>query len=145
MTDDEILETVLRREGGFNDVSLDRGGPTNFGITIGTLSAWRKTPVTVDDVRRLTVEEAKAIYQTRYLRPFDGLDAALKPQVVDIAINSGVSQARRLLTIAQQQQDRAVGVQLTIERMLHYAAIVRADPTQAKFLVGWLRRACEFL
>lgn len=144
MSDDQILAGILQREGGFVNDPVDRGRCTNMGITIGTLREWRRQPVTCDDVRRLTEAEAREIYRARYLRPFDGIDAAIKPQVVDIAVNAGVSRARTLLALAHQS-DKPVGTALTIERLKHYARIVRADPTQSRFIVGWVSRACEFL
>lgn len=144
MTDTEILDAILRREGGYVDNKADRGRCTNRGITIGTLSEWRRHPVTCDDVRALTEDEARAIYQARYLKPFDGIEAAIKPQVVDIAVNSGVGRARALLALAEQS-DKPLGVALVIERLKHYGRIVKADTSQAQFINGWIARACEFL
>jgi hypothetical protein len=145
MTDDEILFRLLEAEGGFVNIPADRGGPTNLGITQATLSRWRGHDVSIDDVKQLTEKEARDIYRALYLKPFDGIDPELKPQVVDIAVNSGVQRARALLAKAQQQTARPVKVQLVIERLEHYASIVRANPSQAKFVVGWIRRACSFL
>jgi lysozyme family protein len=147
MSDDAILDGILRREGGFVNHKLDAGKATNFGITQATLSEWRGRPASVDDVRDMPVEEAKAIYRSRYIKPFDAmqLPAELKAQVVDIAVNSGVTTARGLLVRAQQQTARPVTVQLVIERLRFYARIVKTKPTQAVFLEGWLMRAVEFL
>lgn len=145
MTDAQIIADILRREGGFVHHPLDRGGATNYGITQATLARWRGRAVTVDDVRALTPEEAGDIYRARYLRPFDGVDGRWKAQVVDIAVNSGVTAARALLAVAQQQTRRPVGVQLVIERLKYYAGICKAKPTQVVFLKGWIVRACEFL
>jgi lysozyme family protein len=144
VSDDQILAAILRREGGYVDDPADRGRCTNMGITIGTLRDWRGKAVTCDDVRRLTEQEARDIYRARYLTPFDGIDAAIKPQVVDIAVNAGVSRARALLALAQQS-DRPLQTALAIERLRHYARIVRADASQSKFMLGWINRAVEFL
>jgi type VI secretion system secreted protein VgrG len=57
---------VLLVEGGYSNRAIDRGGPTNFGITIATLSKWRKKEVTAEDVKNLTIAEAKQIYRAWY-------------------------------------------------------------------------------
>jgi lysozyme family protein len=144
-TDDAILAAILRREGGFVNHPADRGGPTHYGITQATLQAWRGRAVSEEDVRALSVEEAKAIYRARYLAPFTDVVEALRPQVVDIAVNSGVGRARALLNVAQQQNQRPVAVQLVIERLRFYARLVEKRPSQAVFLPGWINRAVEFL
>jgi lysozyme family protein len=144
MTDDQILDAILVREGGYVNDPADRGRCTNMGITLQTLREWRGHPVTCDDVQTLPVADARAIYRARYLAPFDGVDAAVKPQVVDIAVNSGVLRAKALLALAQQSA-KPVGVALAIERLRHYARLVKADTSQAKFLPGWINRAVEFL
>jgi lysozyme family protein len=144
MTDIDILDAILRREGGYVNHPADRGKCTNMGITIGALSEWRRAYVTCDDVRNLTEDEAREIYRARYIKPFDGLELEIKPQVVDIAVNAGVARARALLALAQQS-DKPLGVALVIERLKHYGRIVKADTTQAQFLNGWINRAVEFL
>nr|WP_222532573.1 glycosyl hydrolase 108 family protein [Azospirillum sp. 412522] len=42
-----IIDTILRREGWprYTDRPSDRGGPTKGGITLATLTNWRKRPV----------------------------------------------------------------------------------------------------
>jgi lysozyme family protein len=147
MTDEAILDRILSHEGGFVNHPLDAGKATNYGITLATLSEWRGKPVTVDDVRSMDVEEARAIYRNRYIRPFDAmaLPPELKAQVVDIAVNSGVTTARGLLSRAQQQTARPVAVQLVIERLRFYARIVKGKPTQSVFIEGWINRAVSFL
>lgn len=145
MTDDQILDAILRREGGYVDHPLDRGRCTNRGVTIATLREWRGHPVTCEDVKQLQEAEAREIYRARYLRPFDGLDASIKPQVVDIAVNAGVLRAKALLALAQQHPEKPLPVALTVERLKHYARIVAADHSQATFMAGWVNRAVEFL
>ncbi len=61
------LHTFIKRaEGGFVDHPDDDGGVTNFGITHKTLSDWRGTPVTAEDVKNLTQAEADEILRTNY-------------------------------------------------------------------------------
>ena len=140
MTDDEILAAILLREGGYNDDPTDRGGATHYGITQSTLSLWRGRQVTKADVQALTVEEAKTIYRAKYLAPFAEAPTTLKPQLVDIAVLSGVGTARQLWTKAGNSN-----VRLFKERIFHLAKLVQKDARQSKFIHGWLRRACEFL
>lgn len=145
MTDDQILDAILRREAGYVDHPNDRGGCTNRGITIGTLRDWRGRDVTCEDVRNLSEREARAIYHARYIHPFKDVEPSLKAHVVDIAVNSGVSRAKSLLDEARQQSQRPIWLQLVIARLQFYARIVKANPSQAVFLPGWINRAVEFL
>lgn len=144
MTDDEILDTILRHEAGYVNHPADTGGCTNFGITIGTLRDWRGVPVTCEDVKQLTEAEARQIYRVRYLSPFVDVTPEVKAQVVDIAVNSGVKKARELLRMAEAHRGN-LGFWLVIERLRFYARIVRGNPSQSAFMLGWVNRAVSFL
>ncbi len=144
-TDSQIIDGILKREGGFVNDSADRGNATNYGITQATLSLWIGRDATVEDVRTMPLETARAIYQHEYVRPFDGVDPVLKPQVVDIAVNSGVGRARVMLAVAEGQQARPASVELAIQRLRYYVRIVRSDPSQVRFLGGWIERAVSFI
>ncbi|AVO39677.1 hypothetical protein C6Y53_06425 [Pukyongiella litopenaei] len=78
-------------EGGYVDHPRDPGGATNYGITIGTLRAWRKGPVSKADVRNLTLHEAGEIYRANYWRVLKGdeLPAGLDLVAFDAGVNSG--------------------------------------------------------
>lgn len=146
MTDEQILADILRREGGFVNHPADPGKATNFGITQATLSEWRRAPASVEDVRALTSDEACAIYRARYLAPFVDAEPAVRAQLVDIAVNSGVGRARQLLARAEQnRRERSLQLQLVIERLKFYAGLVKHRPQSAVFLPGWINRATEFL
>jgi lysozyme family protein len=89
VTDAQIIDRILRYEGGWTDHPADAGGPTNRGITLRTLAAWRGRPVTVEDLRALTVEETRAIYAARYLKPWAWVpDVRLRAQLVDWYVTS---------------------------------------------------------
>lgn len=86
-------------EGGFVDDSRDRGGPTNHGVTLATLSHWRGRSCTVDDVRALSLAEAEAIYRAQYWKAVDGdqLPAGVDLMAFDAAVNQGPGTAARFL------------------------------------------------
>ena len=139
MTDDQVLDAILDREAGYADDPADRGRATAWGISSRYHpEAWTHGPP--------SREQAKAIYRRDYLAPFAAVEPIeLRAQVVDIAVNSGVTTARALLALASNQTRRAIGVQLVVERLRHYARLVKGHPDQRMFLTGWISRACEFL
>ena len=65
---EQMIDDVIRREGGFVDHPHDRGGPTNFGITQATLSRHLGRPASVADVRRLSRATREGDLSPRILR-----------------------------------------------------------------------------
>lgn len=146
-------------EGGFVDDPRDPGGATNRGVTIHTLSAWRKAPCTVQDVQALTSAEANAIYRAWYWAPVngDGLPAGVDLMLFDYGVNRGVHTSSVLLqsvlgvpadgdigpfTLGTLQQviDKN-GIGPTIDKIQNAQA--DAYRTLAEFPIygkGWLRR-----
>ena len=61
-----VIDDLFESEGGYVDNPKDPGGCTSMGITIGTLKDWRGEPVTCDDVRALSRDEASKIYFAKY-------------------------------------------------------------------------------
>ncbi|WP_434619162.1 glycoside hydrolase family 108 protein [Azospirillum sp. B2RO_4] len=93
-----IIDAILRREGWprYTDRSSDRGGPTKGGITLETLTSWRKRPVIAADVAALDEAEVRAIYRARYIEEpgFSGItDDALRALVIDSGVNHGTLRA----------------------------------------------------
>lgn len=171
-TVDQMIDDIIRREGGYVDHTADAGGPTNFGITQRTLSRYLGRAVSAGEVRRLTRELAEEIYRTEYfLAPrIDTLPARMQPFVFDSAANHG---PRRAISFVQQvcnatgfgpldvdgicgpqtrrvahEADQAMGewllAALVEERRNFYRLIVQNDPSQAVFLNGWMNRVAEF-
>jgi len=169
---DQMIDDIVRREGGFVDHPLDRGGATKFGITQKTLSRYLGRAATVDDVRHLSRDLAHQIYEQSYfLGPgMQRLPELIQPFVFDSAVNHG---PRRAIKFVQNvcndagfgpiDVDGAVGPQtvaaarraadamgqvfleaLVEERRNFYHLIVENDPSQAVFLQGWLNRVAEF-
>jgi lysozyme family protein len=172
-TVDEMIDDIIRREGGYVNHPADKGSHTNFGITLKTLSEWRECPVTAADVQRLQKIEAADIYRNEYYEKphIDKLPAQLQPVVFDMAVNMGPKQAIKILQhvlhrltgrfvcdgIIGKETARvseniliAFGLsrvlsEITEERIKYYRNIVKRDPTQIAFLAGWENRAREFL
>lgn len=162
MTVEELIEDVITREGGFVDHRHDKGGPTKFGITKGTLSRWRGRMVTVADVKALELGEARDIYLTQYVEQPGFLDIAepLRTHLVDFGVHSGPANAiRALQRVLGLTQDGVLGPvtraalaardlnEVTREvwqaRVRFLAHLVAIRPTQIDFLDGWLNRCFE--
>lgn len=87
-----LITRLIAREGGYVDHPADGGGPTKFGITQATLSAWRGVQVTPFQVQTMQEAEARLIYRDRYfIAPgFEAVtDPALQEFLFDTAVNSG--------------------------------------------------------
>jgi lysozyme family protein len=165
VTADEIIDEIIRREGGFVDHRADRGGPTKYGITQATLAAWRGHPVSADDVRILTVDEARAIYRARYIRDpgFDRIaDPQLRALLVDCAVLQGPSRAVVWLQracgvtadgkfgplterVANELAPRLLRARITASRARALGRLITDDPKQAAFAAGWMNRVAEFI
>lgn len=96
---EQVCAWIKGSEGGFVNNPHDRGGATNFGVTIAELKAWRGHAVTVQDVKDLSWNEAKTILQSQYMTPvhFDELPAGLDYSVADESFNSGPVRAIQTL------------------------------------------------
>jgi len=174
-TVEDMIDNILRREGGYVWHEADRGGPTNFGVTLATLRRWRGDPtLTAADVRALTRDEAREIYRSDYLGEpgIDRLPQSLQLQLFDMSINHGPSKVVQLLQEVLDALgthvvavDGAIGPQtvnaayrsvrkrsevevnnaVARRQVRFYEAIVDSRPSQRVFLKGWLRRAREFV
>jgi lysozyme family protein len=169
----EMIDDILRREGGYVDHPADRGGPTKFGITQNTLSNYLGHPASASEVEELNENTAREIYQNNYFYgpKIDQLPKLIQPFVFDCAVNHG---ARRAIKFVQKvcnqegympplDEDGIMGTKtkttaqtaatemgeaflkaLLEERRRFYQAIVENDPSQQVFLAGWMNRVKEF-
>jgi lysozyme family protein len=93
------LNAVLDEEGGYVNHPNDPGGPTNMGVTIQSFRDFVKPGGTVEDLKKLTRDQAGVVYRRRYWDEVmgtslpDGLDAAM----FDFAVNSGPGRAAKYL------------------------------------------------
>jgi lysozyme family protein len=98
-TYDEALRRLLVHEGGYTNLPSDPGGPTNFGITIYDYRRYVKPNATAADVRAMKLDEAKAIYRTKYwaAQRCDDLPPGVDDSVFDYGVNSGVGRSGKVL------------------------------------------------
>lgn len=106
MTIDDVIDGVLRAEGGYVNDARDAGGETNYGITKATARA----DGYAGDMRALPRERAKDIYRRRYVVApgFDkvaALSAAIGTELVDTGVNMGPKVAARFLQRALNTLD----------------------------------------
>jgi len=90
MSIDDLIDSLIDREGGYSNHPADRGGPTNFGITeaVARAHGYRGS------MRDLPRDEAAAIYKRLYwLRPkFDQVakrSQAVAAELFDTGVNMG--------------------------------------------------------
>lgn len=115
---DDAIEFVLRNEQGYVNHPMDKGGPTNYGITLKTLCKYRKVKkLTFKDVKTLKVSEAKEIYKVLYwdklnidFSHYYHRNTDLDVLLLDQAVNRGVKPAvRQLQKILDLKTDGIVG------------------------------------
>jgi lysozyme family protein len=147
MTFDEAFEKLLGHEGGYVDNRADPGGETKFGIS--------KRAYPAEDIRNLTLDRAKLLYFRDYWGPVgcDALPPAMRLQVFDMAVNSGVRAAiKALQKAAGENVDGVLGplTLLAVQSMPAPRLVARfngarlalmADlPQWPSFGRGWARR-----
>jgi len=156
-----LVDRILGFEGGYVNNPKDPGNCTNFGITLATLGDWRGAPVTCDDVKALTRQEAKEILFARYWAALscDSLPPGLDLAVFDFGINAGVRRSALTLQTVLARFDPTLKVDGVVgpftlaaaakapvgqvvdmfhmERMAFYKSL----STWATFGNGWTKRA----
>ena len=161
---------VLENEGGYVFDKADAGGCTNMGITLATLTTFRKVGCTIDDIKNITKEEATEIYYQLFYRPLRLMFVRsnnIATAIMDVAVNSGnrnsVIFAQRTLIkllfdtgVAGKMDDTTIESLNKVDQaqfidafevfvMRHYHDIVLRYPIDAKFLHGWSNRAGRLL
>ena len=149
---------VIQNEGSYVFDKNDPGGETKFGISKRSYPAL--------NIKDLTLEEAKKIYYRDYwIRGrFEEISSDLiATQVFDFSVNLGI----RASVIVLQRALRSVGTNVQEDGLMgpqtfsaasnseprcllaaikseaagYYRQIVAKNPSQQKFLKGWLNRA----
>lgn len=152
MTFDEAFEKLIGHEGGYVNHPSDPGGETKYGIS--------RRSYPQEDIAGLTIERAKAIYLRDYWGPAgcDAVPDALRFDLFDMAVNSGVKAAARMLQkVVGETEDGVIGPRTlqAVRGMPAPRLVARFNgcrlefmaslPTWPSFGRGWARRIAENL
>ncbi len=166
---DECLKFVAKWEGGFSNDPVDRGGPTNMGITQATLDRYlEKKRAPSFPVENLKADDARVIYFDEYWVPA-GCSRFIQPLdliTFDTSVNMGVRASVKLLQRSLGIKDDGVLGPITLGAVSHWVAkdelqdlclkywglrkerydeIVAKDSSQKKFARGWHNRMLALL
>lgn len=166
-----ILEDILEAEGGFVDNPVDRGGPTNMGVTLRFLADARgvaKGSIEPGEIKNLTLDQARQAYHKilwqraniKLLPPpidwfiFDWsvmsgprFPAKILQQYLGVKQDCvlGPKTAKAAREIVKQRPGREATQDLSRRAMLYFIRICKKDPGQIAFLEGWFNRFSSYL
>lgn len=147
-----VIERVFMDEGGYINDPKDPGGETNFGIS--------KRSYPTIEIKNLTREQAAAIYKRDFWDPIqlDNAPFGIAEQLMDFAVNSGISTSVRALQRAVGvADDGVIGPHTTqaILNMQNHDVIMRFLAERIDFMTrcknwkdactGWMRRIAQQL
>lgn len=161
----KTIPHILKWEGGFVELKNDKGGATNYGVTISTWKAagYDKDgdgDIDVDDLKIITIDDFKTIFKKYYWDRWKAdqiKNQSIANILVDWCYNSGAWGVRIPQQLLNLKSDGIVGP-MTLNainnhpnqkalfdmiwsaRYKFYQKIVNNDASQFIFLKGWLRR-----
>ena len=96
---EDIIKVVLHAEGGFVNDPDDKGGATNHGVTQQSYSKFLGREATIDDVRKMSVDDAKECYKQDFWYPakVDRFPENLRHIYFDMVVNMGRKNAGKIL------------------------------------------------
>ena len=160
---------LLKLEGGLSNDPLDKGGLTKYGVTLAEWinNGYDKTgdgKIDAADLKIISTQDAaniaKPLYWDRMLG--DKINSqSVAEFVCDWGYNSGIVTAIKKLQIALNMPVDGIMGNITLKsvnskdsqvlfnylksaREQFYRNIVKANPSQIKFLNGWLNRNNSF-
>lgn len=166
---DSFFDTLIKHEGGYVNDPLDRGGATNWGVT---LAVWVRNGydkngdglIDAKDIQLLTKQDAFNVAKKLYwdaVKADEFVNQSVAEFVFDWGYNSGPKTAiKKVQQIVGVKADGAIGPKtiaainganqeelfnkLKASREAFFRAIVAKNPSQQKFLKGWLNRNNSF-
>lgn len=160
----ETLEQAFNRakKTGFSNDPKDNGGATMVGVTIGTYRSYckykgKKSP-TIDQLKNISYKEWRDIIHTMYWSKWKAdliEDQNVANMLVDWVWMSGqgvgIKKVQKLLNLTQDgivgpKTLKAVNETDNLLKLVynarasHFNQIVRSNPSQKKWLKGWMNR-----
>ena len=159
----ESLEDAYKRatKVGFVNDPNDNGGATMVGVTIGTYRSYCrykgwKTP-SVNDLKNMPYKVWRDIIYTMYWNKWKAdtiEDQHVANMVVDWVWHSGASTIKKVQslldvtadgivgpkTIATLNSAKSINEKIYAARKAYFEAIVKRNPSQKKWLKGWMNR-----
>lgn len=155
---------ILSWEGGFCNVKGDRGGATKYGVTISTWKAQGYDKdgdgdIDVDDLRLITEKDAMEICRKNFWNRWKA-DQIVDQSVANILVDWVWASGKNGIVIPQQvlgvkadgivgpktiaainkQDGKILFEKLWNRRKQYFEGICAKNPSQKKFLAGWLNR-----
>ena len=156
---DTSFERVMRSEGGYVWDKDDAGGETNLGVTVGAWGSYLGRAVEPGEMKALTLADVEPFYRRMYWDTVrcDDLPAGVDYAVFDFAVNAGPGRAARFLqgavgaladgavgpgtlALVAEADPAAVLQKFARRKEEFYNGLAKSNPTQQKFLRGWLNR-----
>lgn len=117
---ERAINKVLEHEGGYVNNPNDKGGHTNFGITLGLIQDLHidlneDGVINWVDIKTMSIEDAKDIYKKQWWdkQGYGKInDQTIATKVFDFAINMGAPRAHKLL---QEAVNIALGTNLVVD------------------------------
>jgi lysozyme family protein len=159
---DFSFEHLIKSEGGYVWDKDDAGGETNLGVTVGAWSAYMGRPIKPGEMKTLTRSDVKPFYKQMYWDKLscDNLPQGVDYAVFDFGVNAGTGRASKFLQQAVGAvPDGVIGPKtlalvnaidattlldaFSDQKENFYNTIVKNNPTQSKFLKGWMNRVAS--
>jgi len=163
------FEKTMTYEGGFvlHEVKGDRGGLTFAGIAENFHPDWLGWPIIkqhgAEDMRLTPL--VKEFYKSKFWDLMKGdeiCDQEIAENIFDFGVNAGMGTSAKIAqTIAGVTPDGGIGpvsvralnqlngddfsAAMFILKVDRYSRIVNRNPSQAKFLRGWVNRSLKIL
>lgn len=159
----KLIPFILKWEGGFSNDPDDKGGATMKGITLNTYKAYCKKnnlpEPTVEDLKNITNERWEHLFKTMFWDKWRG-DEIQSQSVANILVDWlwasgtwGILIPQRLLNVkvdgivgpktieALNKQDAKTFFETIKKARIDFVNnIVANNPSQKKFLKGWMNR-----
>lgn len=145
-TQQDLIQEVLKVEGGYVNDPKDSGGETNWGITVGTA----RSAGYLKDMKDMTREQAVDIYVNLYCKPLKieqilKRSESLAHEILDTGVNMGVKRASKFFQRAVNCALR--GKELTVDGILGRNSLAGLDKAlrSNKYAVPVILKAMDSL